>query len=277
MQAPGDDFAVALDRNLPAGERHLLDQHADRQGLLEALGGAVHRYLYHWAILPLALLLASGGAFAAGAAYQVDTAELSEAGSCKLEAWYSRSAARDEIAAVNPACVVDVSRPVEIGAQFARGRSDGESSTTLTPKLKSNFIPSAIGKPGVAVTMGATYDASDNRASSLFVALPATLRLSNLARINLDLGWLRDRGTGADHATYGAGLDLRTGDNIWTLTAEVFGQAVKPAAVGENQPRYQLGMRYRPVDPFNIDLIYGRNLIGEGRDWLTLSVTARFR
>jgi hypothetical protein len=72
-------------------------------------------------------------------------------------------------------------------------------------------------------------------------------------------------------------MDLRTSDNVWTLTAEVFGQAVKPAAPGENQPRYQLGMRYRPVEPFNIDLIYGRNLVGDERDWLTVSVTARFR
>jgi hypothetical protein len=228
-------------------------------------------------ILPLALLLASGRAFAAGAAYQVDTAEVSEAGSCRVEAWYSRSVARDEIAAVNPSCVLDFSRPVEIGAQLSKGRSEGESSTTLTPKLKSNVIPSAIGKPGVALAVGATYDDTESGVSSVFVNLPATLRLSNIARVNLDLGWLRDRNAGADHATYGAGFDLRTNDNVWTFTAEVFGQAVKPAAPGENQPRYQLGMRYRPVDALNIDLIFGRNLIGDGRDWLTVSVTARFR
>jgi hypothetical protein len=166
---------------------------------------------------------------------------------------------------------------VEIGAQLARLRSDGESNTTLTPKLKSKVIPSAIGKLGVAVAVGATYDFTDNDVSSLFANLPATLRLSNIARINLDLGWLRDRAAGADHATYGAGVDLRTADNVWTLTAEIFGQGVKPTAPGENQPRYQLGVRYRPIDPFNVDLIYGRNLIGEGRNWLTVSTIVRFR
>jgi len=170
-----------------------------------------------------------------------------------------------------------VARDIELGAQLARGRDDGEYNTTLTPKLKAKLRDSGVGRFGFAVAAGATYGFAANDATSLFAYVPATVRLSNIARVNLNLGYLRDRAGGENHGTYGAAFDLRTPDNLWTLTGEVFGQAVKPAAAGENQPRYQLGVRYRPVDPFNIDLIYGRNLFGEGRDWLTVSVTMRFR
>ena len=277
MKAPGNDLAVALDRDFLAGERHFLDQRADREGLLETLRGAVHRYLNHRAILPLALALVSGGVLGAGAAYQVDTAEVSAPGSCKVEAWYSASTGRDAIAAVNPACVADLSRPVEMGVQVARGRADGEYTTVAVPKVKTNLLPSAIGKLGIAAAAGFAYDFSEQDSTAVFANLPATLRLSDTARINLNAGWLRDRSFGADYGTYGVGVDLRTRDNVWTLTGEMFGQAVAPAPPGANQPRYQLGLRYRPVDPFNIDLIYGRNLIGEGRNWLTVSTIVRFR
>jgi len=245
--------------------------------LLEALGGAVDRYLNHRAILPLALTLVSGSVLGAGAAYQVDTAEVSAPGSCKVEAWYSASTERDAIAAINPACVVDLSRPVEMGMQLARLRDDREYTTVAAPKVKTNLVPSAIGKLGIAVAAGFAYDFTAQDATVAFAYLPATLRLSDTARINLNAGWLRDRSFGADYGTYGAGVDLRTRDNVWTLTGEVFGQAVAPAPPGANQPRYQFGVRYRPVDPFNVDLIYGRNLIGEGRNWLTVSTIVRFR
>ena len=224
-----------------------------------------------------AACLASSNVHAAGAAYQVDTAEISEPGSCKLEAWFSAAASADDIAAANLACVADLSRPVEVGAQLARSRADNEYATTLTPKLKTRLVSSAILHWGVAAAAGMTYDSGAQEVTALFANVPATLRLSNNARINLNAGWLRDRALGDDHMTYGAGLDLRTTDNVWTLTGEAFGQAVNPAPPGANQPRYQLGLRYRPVDPFNVDLVYGRNLTGDGGNWLTVSTTVRFR
>src|SRR5262245_61823281 len=222
-----------------------------------------------------AALIFNEAALAAGAAYQVDTSEVSEKGACKVEAWYSASEGKDAIAAAAPSCVV--ASDVEVGAQFARGRDDGEYTTTVTPKVKTKLLPSGIGKPGLAIAAGFTYDSTERDTTSFFAYLPSTTRLSNILRINLNLGWLRDRINQADHATYGVGVDLRTPDNVWTLTAEMFGQAVKPAPAGENQPRYQLGVRWRPIDEWNIDLIYGHNLIGESRNWLTLATIIRFR
>ena len=277
MTTPGDDLAVALDRDFLAGERHLLDQRAHREGLLEALGGAIDRYLNHRAILPLALVFVSGSLLAADAAYQVDAADVATPGSCKVETWVSFSEADDFIAAVNPTCVADVSRPLQVSVQFARLRSEDEYTSTATPKLKTNLLPTGIGKIGVAIAGGVTYDfnADDMIAASIY--LPATLRLSHQTRVNVNLGWLKDRVFKQDYGTYGVGVDWRTDDNVWTLTSEVFGQAVAPAPPGANQPRYQLGVRYRPVDPYSVDLVYGRNLIGEGRNWLTVAAVVRFR
>ena len=33
---------------------------------------------------------------------------------------------------------------------------------------------------------------------------------------------------------------------------------------------------WRPVNDFNIDLIYGRNIAGENSNWLTLATVVRF-
>jgi len=227
------------------------------------------------------LLAATAGfseqAHAAGAAYQVDTAEVSDVGSCKMESWISSADNRDVIASISPACVVSLFRPVEVSAQFSRARADGEWGTSVSPKLKTNIVPTAIGSWGFAISAVASYDLITRENTALFVTVPATLRLSNVVRINLNAGWQLDRTVNRNYFTYGAGFDWRTPDNVWTLTGEVFGQAGAAEQSGVVEPRSQLGLRYRPVDQFNIDLIYGRNLTGERANWITLATIIRFK
>ena len=219
----------------------------------------------------------SGQGRAAGAAYQIDTAEVSEPGSCKVESWVSSAANRDVIAAVSPACVFNMFRPVELSAQFTRARGDGEWGTGVSPKVRTNIVPTAIGSWGVAISAIASYDLITKEHTALLVTVPATLRVSNVVRINLNAGWQRDRTTSRNYFTYGAGFDWRTPDNVWTLTGEMFGQAGVAEDPGVVQPRFQLGLRYRPVDRFNVDLIYGRNLTGERANWITLATIVRFK
>jgi hypothetical protein len=219
----------------------------------------------------------SGQAQAAGAAYQVDTAEVSEPGSCKVESWASSASNRDVIASVSPACVVDVGRPVELSAQFSRTLADGEWGTSASPKVKTNIVPTALGSWGFAISAIASYDLLTKENTAVLVTVPATMRVSNVVRINLNAGWQLDRTVNRNYFTYGAGFDWRTPDNIWTLTGEVFGQAGFAEDPGVIRPRFQLGLRYRPVDQFNIDLIYGRNLAGEQANWITLATVIRFK
>jgi hypothetical protein len=226
----------------------------------------------------LAASAASDRAHAAGGAYQVDTADVSEPGSCKVESWVSSANNRDLIASVAPGCVVNLGRPVELSAQFARTRADEEWGTTANPKFKTNILPTAIGSWGLGLTAIASYDLLTREYSGFSVTVPATLRVSNVLRFNLNVGYLRDRVAEHDYFTYGAGFDLRTPDNVWTLTGEVFGQVgAADDTRGPVEPRFQVGIRWRPVDLFNIDLIYGRNLAGERADWITLATIVRFK
>lgn len=214
---------------------------------------------------------------AAGAAYAVDTAEVGDPGNCKVESWISSSSHRDMIAATSPTCVLGFPKPVEASVQVQRTRFDEEWGTAFTPKLKVNLMPSGIGQWGVAVSGQATYDGITGENTALYATIPATLRLSDVVRVNLNGGWQWDRVANQHYFTYGAGADWRTPDNVWTLTAEVFGQLGAPQDTRSLvQPRFQLGLRWRPVDEFNIDLIYGRNIAGENANWLTLATVFRF-
>lgn len=214
---------------------------------------------------------------AAGAAYAVDTADVNEPGACKVESWISAANNHDFFAATTPTCVVNMFRPVELSAQISRARADEEWSTAVLPKFKTNLVPTAIGSWGIAVSGTAAYDLITHENTALSATIPATLRLSNVVRINLNGGWQWDRIADQHYFTYGAGLDWRTPDNVWTLTAEVFGQlGARQDAIGVTEPRFQVGLRWRPVDDFNVDLIYGRNIYGENANWITLATVVRF-
>ena len=226
-------------------------------------------------LLAVVALAAAPEARAAGTAFAVDTSEISETGSCKVEAWTSRADNRDSLATVNPACVVEIIRPVELSAQLARSRADEEWTTTIAPKAKTKLVPTQIGSFGLALAAGSSFDLTEGEQATIFAYAPATLRLSEIVRINVNGGWLWDRTVDQHYLTYGIGLDWKVTD-ILTLTVETFGQAGHAEDAAVTQPRFQSGLRLRPIDTLSFDLIYGRNLNGEDANWMTLAMTVRF-
>jgi hypothetical protein len=56
----------------------------------------------------------------------------------------------------------------------------------------------------------------------------------------------------------------------------VFGLIGDSDKASGKQPRFQAGLRWRPIDAFSMDLIYGRNILGENANWITLATTIRF-
>jgi len=94
----------------------------------------------------ISALLAAGEARAANGAYAVDAADISEVGSCKVESWISSATNTDFSAVANPSCVVDPFKPVELSLLTNRSRSEGDWSTTIAPKAKTNLVPTGIGK-----------------------------------------------------------------------------------------------------------------------------------
>src|SRR3979409_1354564 len=102
--------------------------------------------------------LAAGEARAANGAYAVDAADISEVGSCKFESWMSAATNTDFSAVANPSCVAEIFKPVELSLLSNRWRSDGDWSTTLAPKAKTNLIPTGIGKFGFSFYAGGSFD-----------------------------------------------------------------------------------------------------------------------
>jgi len=241
------------------------------------MGGRL-KWLKYGLILGLALATlgcTAGQLHAAGSAYVVDTAEVGEVGACKVESWVSWADNHDFIASMTPACVVDFGHPVDVSAQVSRSRADGEWTTTVSPKLKANVLPTAIGRFGFAVSANATIDTISREATAFAITMPATLRLSERLRLNLNVGWMLDRVLDAHFVTYGAGFDWIV-HGPWILTAEVFGQTGHEGLGSVVKPRWQAGLRLRPVDAFSVDVIYGRNINGENANWLTIAATGRF-
>src|SRR3954469_19272379 len=185
-----------------------------------------------------AMAAMADGAWAANGAYVVDAADISEPGSCKLESWISSATNTDFSAVANPSCVVDIGRPVEFSVLTNRFRSDGEWSTTLQPKAKTNLIPTGIGKFGLSIYAGGSFDALSGDNLTAFAVVPATYRLSEVMRINLNAGWLWDRTVDRHYLLYGIGWDWKFTD-VLQLTIEAFGQAGQADRPSVTRPRFQ--------------------------------------
>ena len=222
-----------------------------------------------------ALLITGNRADAANGAYAVDAADISDVGYCKVESWYSMATNTDFAAVANPSCVVDLGKPIELSALTNYSRAGGDYSTTIAPKAKYNFEPTGIGKFGVSVLGSGTFDAVTGQNTAVFVEIPATYRLSEVTRINLNAGWLWDRANDWHYFTYGVGFDWKFTDTL-QYTIELYGQAGRADMPSVVRPRLQTGIRYRPNEIFSVDLIYGRNIAGEDSNWITIGTTIRF-
>lgn len=234
------------------------------------------RTLNFLAALPLLMLLsAPKPAHAANGAYAVDAADISELGSCKVESWLSTATNTDFSAVANPSCVVNIVRPVELTLQANYFRSDGEYGTSLSPKAKINLVPTAVGRFGVSALGGLTFDAQTGDNTAVFGEIPATFRLTEVTRVNLNAGWLWDRTIDQHYFTYGVGFDWKMSD-IFQYTIEMYGQVGRSDIPSVTQPKFQTGLRYRPNEIFSIDVIYGHNITGENANWITVGTTVRF-
>jgi hypothetical protein len=233
----------------------------------------------------LALLLVPTQLQAAGGAFAVDDAAVDAPGACKVESWVAFASNQDFIGVVSPACVVKLGRPVELGVAYQRSRADGEWGTTLGLKAKTNIIPVETGKLGVGFSIGVPIDLLMRQVTGFSANVPFTFQFSEEFKLNANLGWLYERTN--DHInwlTWGAGFEWQFAPKL-TLIGETFGQLgrlpmvepgdpLPPNSIRE--PRVQLGLRITPMDAFDIDFIYGRNLTGENANWGTLGLNVRF-
>lgn len=240
------------------------------------MGVAKSRSLMLFAASSLAAAVVSGEARAAGTAYNVDTSEVGDG--CKVEAWTSIAKNHDAIASFAPSCSLQLHRPTEFAFQFDRAKASGEWASAITPKIKIKLKDSDVGVFGLAITSNATFDTATGENSQVTVLVPATVRFSNVARLNLNAGITHDRFLDRNFFAYGAGIDFRTPQNNWIVTFEVFGLAGNGDNIDPNivRPRGQVGVRWRPIEVWSMDILYGRNLYGENSQWITFATAYRF-
>jgi hypothetical protein len=227
------------------------------------------------ATLSVTIFLSAVPALAArlGGAYYVDDAEIGKSGSCEIETWSSFARTGDRIAVFSPACVVDVGRPVEIGTNLVDLRSDGQEDVLAT--LTAKTVPIPIGRSGgfgLAIAGAIVYDPLNQTGSGLIVNVPLTFEFNKDFRVNVNFGAQYYSG-GDPHGLYGtAGVGASwTFVPHWSVIAEVFALM----GPGQTNPRFQSGLRYSPTKDIDLDVIYGRNLLGEWANWITVGVTVR--
>jgi hypothetical protein len=213
-------------------------------------------------------------AFAArlGGAYYVDDAEIGKPGSCEIESWSSFAANGDRIAVFSPACVVNPGRPVEVGTNLVDLRSNGQEDVLATLTAKTVPIPIGRNGFGLAIAGAIVYDPLNQTGSGLIINIPLSFEFSKQLRVNINFGAQYYSGGEPNglFATAGAGVSWNFVPH-WSVISEVFALM----GPGQTNPRFQTGLRYSPTKDIDCDLIYGRNLLGEGANWVTFGLTVR--
>ena len=244
-----------------------------RQLLQGAAGPSAYGPLRASAYAALWFFALSGTeAFAArlGGAYYVDDAEIGKVGSCETESWGSFASNTDRILVFSPACVFNLGRPVELGTNLVNMRSDGDPSSTVS--LTAKTVPLPIGQAGfgLAIAGAVTYDPIKHTANGAIVNVPMTFDFSKELRLNVNVGAQYSGNPQGLFATAGAGVSWNFVKQ-WSVISEVFALM----GPGQTNPRFQSGIRYSPRKDVDCDLIYGRNLTGEGASWITFALTVR--
>ena len=219
--------------------------------------------------------LSPTAANAAGTAYGVDTAEVGDRGDCKVEAWTSWASNRDGLVTVSPSCIISSMPRAEFVVQTTRGRADHDWSTAVSPFIKFNLLPTAIGGVGFGIVGGTVYDAIKSDTASNFAYVPATLRLSKEMRINFNGGWINDRANNRHFATYGIGWDWLFMPKF-SMTSRPSASTTATISAGRPARASRAVSAIARSMTFSVDLIYGRNINGEGSHWITLSTAYRF-
>jgi hypothetical protein len=207
-----------------------------------------------------------------GGAYYVDDAEIGKSGSCEIETWSSFARTGDRIAVFSPACVVDVGRPVEIGTNLVDLRSDGQEDVLATLTAKTVPIPIGQNGFGLAIAGAIVYDPLNQTGSGLIINVPVSFEFSKQLRLNINFGAQYYSGGEPNglFATAGAGVSWNFVPQ-WSVISEVFALM----GPGQTNPRFQTGLRYSPTKDIDCDVIYGRNLLGERTNWITVGLTVR--
>jgi hypothetical protein len=229
-------------------------------------------------VLPAFLFFWPGFAEAAGGAFAVDDAAVELAGVCKVEtiAALGLGTNNDGFLVSTPACALAFgTHRAELAASIGRRRAFDTYATPALVKFKTP-IPgldfAAEGKFGAAFSAGYLTDFDGAGRNGYFFTAPLSFRIDETFLFNVNIGRTEYDNRVDSFTSWGASLEMnlkKIGYEQFTLVAETFSPR-------KDETAYQLGARYSHSATLDFDVLLGRNLGGERKNWLTLGLTQRF-
>jgi len=163
---------------------------------------------------------------------------------------------------------------VELSLLTNRSRSDGDWSTSIAPKAKWNIVPTGIGRFGFAFYAGGSFDAL-TRQSTAFAVVPATYRLSETMRININAGGCGTARSTGITLTYGW---ASTGNSpmFLQLTVRRSGRPAHRMSQAWSGPGFRRGA-LPAHEIFSVRCHLRRNITAKMPNWLTIGPRSGFR
>ena len=216
-------------------------------------------------------------ATAAYAGFYVDDFEVGEVGSCSVESWVSYASNKDFMAVTSPSCVVQVGKsPVELGAEVQRSREDGVWKTQGSISGKVTLVRMTKGI-GIGLSGETNWNLITGASTGGNINVPVSFDIGKDVRFNVNGGYLYDGPTKSHFGTWGSGVEWTIDPKV-ALIGEIFGQGGSYSEkTTTQQPRFQTGVRYSATSNVDLTLIYGRNLNGEGANWVTIGTSFSFQ
>jgi hypothetical protein len=226
------------------------------------------------AFLLLALAIPRA-ALAANGATAVDDTDIDPIGNCKVDSWYSAASNSDRLGVVAAGCVFNVGQPLDITTSFARLRQSHDWTSGAAVKFRTFRIES--GKVSALFSAAVAYDFTNSEVADVLVNIPVTFQLLENLKLNLNGGWLHNLPGDLHWATWGVSVDWSVNQRF-SLIGELFGLVGDrdPDRPHARDPRAQLILRYKPNENLDFDVAYGRNILGENANWITVGVNVRF-
>lgn len=213
-------------------------------------------------------LLAMAPAWAARP-FVTDDARLTTAGSCQLESWMRSYEHSREVWAL-PACNPGGNLEFTLGGGRAR-QDAGQATRDYVLQLKTLFQP--LGKEGWAwgLALGRVLhpeiEPGPNQLGNQYAYVPVTVALDqDRLFLHLNAGWLRDRASRQDRATWGLGTEYYVQPRL-ALIAESYGD-------DRSRPYWQTGLRYSIIpELLQVDTTLGaQHDGGRGSRWLSFGL-----
>ncbi|MDR2508162.1 MAG: hypothetical protein LBD67_09275 [Candidatus Accumulibacter sp.] len=223
---------------------------------------------------PLAWLFAAfvlGGAGSTAYAARpmmTDDARIVDPKSAQLETWVNKYRSDVEYWAL-PAFNFTGNLELTLGGARTRGDT-GIRTTDQTFQLKTLFNPLEPNKWAWGLVVGNTrHPAAPAGASvsDLYAYIPASFSFrDDRFVLHANLGWLREKTTRRNLATWGIGSEARLNERSWFI-AETFGQE-------REKPLYQIGFRLWLIpDRVQIDTTYGNRFGGGSEErWFSIGL-----